>query len=267
LSAPTLAGRRLLGEGRQAEVFEWDEGRVLRLMRDPGARALAEKEAVALRAAAVAGAPAPAAFEVVEVDGRPGLVMERLDGADLLMSLGARPWTVFSAARTLGRLHAELAEVEAPVGLPGLFEALRGKLESPLVPGEVCERALEALELLAAGDRLCHGDMHPGNVLMTSSGPRVIDWTNAAFGPPAADVARTLVILRAGYLPGNAPWVMRRVHRLGRKALEALYLRAYGRARSLDRELVERWLVVRAADRLAEGIDVERAWLLGFLAA
>ena len=29
-------GRRLLAQGREAELYEWDHGRVLRLLRDPG---------------------------------------------------------------------------------------------------------------------------------------------------------------------------------------------------------------------------------------
>ncbi|TMA37195.1 MAG: aminoglycoside phosphotransferase family protein, partial [Deltaproteobacteria bacterium] len=43
------------------------------------------------------------------------------------------------------------------------------------------------LETLPDGDQLCHGDMHPGNIMLSRRGPMVIDWTNARRGHPAAD--------------------------------------------------------------------------------
>ena len=36
---------------------------------------------------------------------------------------------------------------------------------------------------------LCHGDVHPGNVLVTANGPVLIDWDLLCMGPPAWDHA------------------------------------------------------------------------------
>ena len=40
-----------------------------------------------------------------------------------------------------------------------------------------------------------HGDLHPGNVLMSAGGPVLIDWTNHRIGPRALDVALTWLVL------------------------------------------------------------------------
>ncbi|MCA1846342.1 MAG: aminoglycoside phosphotransferase, partial [Actinobacteria bacterium] len=66
--------RRLLGQGREAEIFEWEPGTVLRLLRDPSARERAEHQAAAIRAASGSGAPVAGVRDLIEVDGRPGLV-------------------------------------------------------------------------------------------------------------------------------------------------------------------------------------------------
>ena len=42
---------------------------------------------------------------------------------------------------------------------------------------------------------MLHLDLHPGNVMLTSRGPVVIDWTNAGAGPAGADVAMAYVII------------------------------------------------------------------------
>ena len=40
-----------------------------------------------------------------------------------------------------------------------------------------------------------HGDLHPGNILLTASGPVVIDWEGASVGARDADVATTWLLL------------------------------------------------------------------------
>src|SRR5215213_8493886 len=105
----TPEGRRLLAAGREAEIYEHDAGRVLRLAHSADMRPQLERECVALRAAQRLGAAVPAVHGgLVEVDGRPGLVLDRVDGGDLLATIEARPWLVGSVARTLASLHVQI---------------------------------------------------------------------------------------------------------------------------------------------------------------
>lgn len=251
-----------LGAGREAEVFAWDDGRVLRLARDPGRAGMIEREALALAAAHSAGARVPGVYERLTVDGRPGVVLDRIDGIDLLEWLGRRPWALRSVATTLGRQHAALHRVRAPEGLPVLREDLRHRLQSRLVPDDVRRLALERLARLPDGDRLLHGDFHPANLLRTGNGCVVIDWTNGTRGDPAADVARTVLLVGGGTVSAEAPEVVRRLAPFARRILVAGYLRAYKRDAPLDRDLVEGWRPVWAAARLSEDIGAEREFLL-----
>lgn len=50
-------------------------------------------------------------------------------------------------------------------------------------------------EIPHEGGALLHRDLHPGNVILSPSGPVVIDWTNAGVGDPALDVALLWVIV------------------------------------------------------------------------
>jgi len=245
----------LVGAGREAEVFAWGDGRVLRLARDPAGAQRMDEEAAALTAAARAGAPVPRPYERVSVDARPGLVMERVDGDDLLVRVQRRPWTARAVGRAAGRLHARLHDVPAPAQLPSLRERVADLLRSPLVPADVRASAERQRAALPDGDRLCHGDFHPGNVI----GSRVIDWTGASVGDPGADVARTCMLIAVAEPPGERPmWIVRQVARIARLHILDAYLRAYRRARPLDPAHVELWLPVVATARLAEGIEPER---------
>ena len=50
-------------------------------------------------------------------------------------------------------------------------------------------------EIPYEGGALLHRDLHPANVILSPAGPVVIDWTNAAAGDAALDVALVWVIL------------------------------------------------------------------------
>lgn len=256
-----------LGEGREAEIFAWGERSILRLMRDPSGADRLEQEALAAAAAAGAGA-APAVGELVTLEGRPGIVMDRVDGPDQLALLADRPWSVLAEAKSLGRLHLRIHRVAAPGGLPALGDQARERIrDSERLPAHLAEFALRILDELPGGDRLCHGDLYPGNVLVGPDGPVAVDWVNATRGDPHADVARTRLLLRGGTPPPGASTVGRRLDRIGRPLITRGYLRAYRRAQRLDDELLGQWEIVRAAERFWEDIVEEDAALTALLEA
>ena len=256
----TIADLQKLAEGREAEIYAWEDGRVLRLLREGRTGAALVREAAAMRAVAAATeARVPEVFDLVEYAGRAGMVMERIEGVDQITLLGKKPWLVYSAGSTLGRVHAELHRAGAPPEIEELKVRLRRTFAHEEIPPESRERLLMALEALPHDDRLCHGDFHPGNILMSPDGPVVIDWPNVTAGDPAADFARTDLMLRMGEPPPGTPSLVKYMQGIGRKIIRRAYRSAYLKARPTDPDLVAQWHVLRVADRLiADGIESER---------
>lgn len=135
-----------IAHGRDAEVYALGDGRVLRRYRRPGPT---DHELRVMAHARSCGFPVPQVYERTETD----LVMDYLDGPTMLADLTRRPWRLLRHAKTLAQLHRQLHAIPAPADLP-----------APL--GE--------------GTSLVHLDLHPGNVLLTASGPMVIDWPTQA---------------------------------------------------------------------------------------
>lgn len=257
--------RRLekIAEGREAEIFSWGEREVLRLYRDPGRRDAADRELLALTAVRSALSRAPAPHGRMDWEGRPGILMERLDGRGLFAEIERRPWRAWSLAKLTGRVHAEVNSVRAPTALPELRSEVRRRIEAlGEIPQALRARALAVLAELPDGDALCHGDFHLENVVLCREGPVVIDWPNATRGDPCGDFARSSLIYRVGALPPGSPLLVRAGQWIGRGAFLRGYQAGYTRSSRFDAAAVRRWAFVRAVDRFADGIPEERAGLL-----
>jgi aminoglycoside phosphotransferase (APT) family kinase protein len=261
----TIGGRQLLGRGRTADIYEWDDGRAVRLEQPGIGRSVAESSRAALASAREAGAPCPAVFDVVEVDGRVGLVMERIDGPDMLNDFAAHPWRLAAYARALADLHAAIVSTPAPMSAHPVRPDLRRQLDDDAIPRPIADVARGLLDVLPDGDRLVHGDFHPGNVLLGPSGPVVIDWENLGAGDPAEDHARTSLLLRHAD-PPHAAAPLRFLVAGGRRAFARLYERAFRSRVPVAPDATRRWLYVLAAARLSLQIEPERARLLALLA-
>ncbi len=262
----TVERMQRIAEGREAEIFAWGEGRALRLFRGPRSRQSLEGEMAAMRAARAVAPLVPETFEIVEVEGRPGIVMERVEGTDLITLLGRKPWMVWRAGTILGKVQVQLHEAVAPPELASLRDRIERACGLPGMPPEIAERVRPLLAELPDGDRLCHGDFHPGNMLMSPRGPVVIDWPNVTRGDPTADYARSALLLDMGSPPPGTPALVHVMQGIGRKLIAASFRRAYAAARPLDPDLVRRWRIVRMADRLAaDAIPEERDVLLSML--
>ena len=251
--------------GRTAEVFAWQDGRVLKLFYDWVPPVWVETEAKVSRLVYEAGLPAPAIEGVVEVDGRRGIIFERVEGPSMLAEWKSKPWILVRSARQLAELHAAihaLPGAELPANRQRLERSIRA---AQALPDRLKEAALSVLARLPDGDALLHGDFHPDNVIMTSRGPIIIDWMTATQGDPLADVARTSMLLGLGALLPGTPG--RRVIEAGRQLYHAVYLRRYLQLRHASREEVAAWRLPTLAARLSENIAAEQAQLLALVEA
>jgi aminoglycoside phosphotransferase (APT) family kinase protein len=256
-----LDATHLVGIGRTAEVHAWSAGRVLKLFHPGVPAARVEHERRITAAAHAAGHPAPAVFERVERAGRHGFVMERVEGPSLLADLQRRPWRAVAVGRQLAEVQAALHSRPVP-GLPSLSEKLGRRIAAAALPEPLRARAEAALARLPAGEALCHGDLHPDNVVLTPGGPVVIDWSEATRGHPLADVARTSLMLRIGSPPHGAFGVLLNA---GRRVLDGAYLARILALTGSPRGALEPFLLPIAAARAEERIEDERAALLGIL--
>jgi len=257
--SPTELGTPI-GRGRTADVFPWAGDRVVKLFHRRIRTADIERERRNQDAAHGLGLAVPRVGEIVEVEGRGGLVMERVDGPSMMTAIERGGAPLDELAVQLADLQASLHRGVVSRDLPDQGEEFRLRLtHSRDLEADERDDLLGRLAGLPRGDRLCHGDFHPGNVLLSDGGAVIIDWIAATRGSPAADVARTILLFR-GHIdnsdgPEDARAAMWRFH--------DAYLARSLAAGGLTWSAVEPWLPVLAGVRISENVPEFREWLLG----
>jgi aminoglycoside phosphotransferase (APT) family kinase protein len=166
----------------------------------------------------------------------------------------------------MARIHQRIHDVPAPDALPDLNDVLRIRVGSAKqLPHGLKESALSVLDSLPRGDRICHGDFHPGNVLGSLDAPVVIDWPDAARGDPLADVAGTELLVRFGEVPPGTSLLVRGASAAVRRIIAERYVAVYRRVRPFDPRILLRWKIVQAAARFSAEIPSEYEALRAFL--
>jgi tRNA A-37 threonylcarbamoyl transferase component Bud32 len=248
---------RLLGRGRTAEVFAWGEQQALKLFFTTWPAEWIHQEARVAQVVYEAGLPAPAAGDTVEVEGRLGIVYERVDGPSMLEEVTRHPWMFPSVARQFADLHLAMHK-RVEMGLPSGRELLTGLIRAaPRLSDQLKEQLVGKLEQLPDENAICHGDYHPDNILMTGRGPIVIDWMSATRGHPLADVAGTFLLFRFFEIPASVGKLTRGLFELLRRVLLSMYLRRYFRASSYRREQMDDWVPLMAAAYLGQGLTAQ----------
>jgi aminoglycoside phosphotransferase (APT) family kinase protein len=238
---------RLLATGNVADVFEWNS-RVIKLYKSSAAKPAAFREAAIHAAVEAMGLPVPRVWSVQHIGDRWGVVFDRVNHASfaeqMLGNADKLPRCLHSMVRLHMRIHAHSA-----LQFADLKVRLAGNIAATELLDERRKRdLLDGISDMPDGDRLCHGDFHPLNILGEASQPVIIDWPDARRGDPAADLCRSYLVMK-----------------LHVTELARTYLHAYCRAANMSRQAVIGWLPYVAAARLAEDVPRERDELLKFV--
>jgi thiamine kinase len=253
----------LIGSGESADVFRLADGKVLKLFReglDPG---IIQREHDGVVHAQRQGLRVARALGQREQQGRLGIIFEELAGTPLLRGLRNHP---FRSRALLERFAAYHARIHGCSG-SGLVHAqhiiVQVRILHAQVPPAIRELALERLAAIRHGDRLCHGDFHPRNAILTGKGLAAIDWSNGSWGDPAGDVARTELLFRFGgygLLLRRFPWL-----RLGREMAADFYLRRYQAITGMTEEAIDAWRLPVAIAALHPESRIDRGALIATL--
>lgn len=255
----------LLGQGRKSEVYEYGDGTVIKLFFTTVSSAAVEEDRVASQLASNLGLPCPRVLGRETVNGREGIVFERVHGTALLHALMAGQYDIAEMATQFGALQA-IANTQQTEGLPEYRDVLVRLLrEAPegWFTTEQSSRLEEHIRQLPEGDRLCHMDYHPDNVLVENGQLKIIDWALAVRGPAALDFAYSHLVLSSGDVPPGLTEHQTQLVTALRQQFFNAYVESYAAQSGISPESAKQYTLASQLFRLLFWqLEAEKAFLL-----
>ncbi|PEK92143.1 phosphotransferase family protein [Bacillus mycoides] len=225
-----------IAKGNTAEIYLCDN-KVVKLFKEylPNTESL--YEARKQKYAYSCGLHVPKVFEVTEIQGRQAIIMEYVEGESvgelLLNNLSKAEHYISICVSVQQKIHAiyvrsdEIELMEKRLyrqinSVHDLDEKQKGNI-------------LKKLDSITFEPRLCHGDFHPLNLIMSNGDVNIIDWVDASSGDIRADVFRTYLL-----------------YSQNSEELAEMYLHIYCKKTGLLRDEIFQWAPIISAARLAE---------------
>jgi hypothetical protein len=243
----------IVARGTRSSIHAYGRGAVVKVPHPSTPAGWIGFEAEYASAAREVGAPVPRLLGVEEISGRTASVWERIEGTSMWQRIVDRPSLSGELGRLLADVQLGLFELVPPVALPRQRDRIVSKLRwSAANVDPSLGLAMDVLPASVGPPRLCHGDLHPSNVILGDHDPVIVDWFDTAGGDPVADVARTCVTLLGdgGRGPRHLPGSDRRTL----SALTDSYLSRLRETLEIGEDLLTRWQAVQAVARVAEGV-------------
>jgi RIO-like serine/threonine protein kinase len=248
----------LIATGATADVFLNNNNRLVKLFKDDFSKEHLEKEANNQKIIYEMGIPVPKIYEIIKIDGRYGIVMEYIKGISLgekLLRNNDYVNGINIGSSILEKIDEIKYYLDIIIDLQIRVNSIELK-EYPLMKEKLMWQINKArhinkeqkniflgkLEKIEFRNYLCHGDLHPFNLIETSDGIKIIDWVDATMGNIEADVYRSYFIYWA-----FSPEIANE------------YLRLYCTKTKIDIENILVYEPIITAARLSENITEEES--------
>lgn len=254
--------RQLMGYGTTSDVYHWSNHTILKLFKPSIEDQFIEYEGLIHEIVYAKGVRIPKLLEEVEFKGRRGYIYEEIPGKSQLFNLYKKKWKLVYYAKALAKTQLEIHQ-HTSLLLPDLRELLRKDIHKVnTLTIEDAERLMAYIDILPEGNTICHMNFHPGKLFYNNGIGKTIDWVTAARSTPAADVARTYLLLKHSMpLYEGLRWV-NYLERLRRFILVKCYITYYCKHAHMTFKDIEIWLKPIAIARLSENISDEEKKIL-----
>lgn len=275
-----------INKGITAEIFSWENGeKILKLSKTIEYRQAMLAEYFNSQFAWNHGLPVPRPFELIEIDGRPGIIFEYIYG-NTLMEYFVNPTLVHSnpksaalesnyeyisriAARLLNEIHKTpienihsqkksiIASTNKTNYLPYQRESIMKSIhKTKYLKTSEKDLIINLLNSIPIKHQLCHGDPNLNNILIRSYDNKalLVDWMYASIGNPEADLAEYIINIKYEGLHKNSSNKFTRNIISIKKKLIDVFIDEYTKLSDITFDDIDSWIIPMSVKRLAYDI-------------
>jgi uncharacterized protein (TIGR02172 family) len=228
-----------ISSGAQADVYK-DGSKAIKIYKPYVQKREIEYEANLQKMAFDYGLPVPEIYDIIEIDGQIGMVMEYINGVPLSKIILEN-----KSDKKLEEYLVKSIEIQDRINKieTDKFPPMRDMqkcciLRTNKLAGEEKDKILNKIENISYENKLCHGDLHFLNLIQTSDDLKIIDWGHASSGNPDADICHTYLLYKMYF---------NNFHDISSK-----YLEIYCKIKKIDMLKIMSWLSIVAGVTLEE---------------
>lgn len=231
----------LIATGNTANLYLWNN-KVVKIFKENLPSTESFYEAKKQEYAFSCGLNVPKVLEVRKINGKQAIIMEFINGETLghhLLKNLNRAERYINVLVTNQKIIHEV-KVESD-DIERMDSKVHRKIESATSLNQRQKQALlSKLNSLKYVPRLCHGDLHPFNLIINQDVVSIIDWVDASAGDIRADVCRTYLLLSQHSID-----------------LAELYLQLYCCNINISKSEILQWMPICAGVRVDEIMSTE----------
>ncbi|KQL54409.1 aminoglycoside phosphotransferase [Heyndrickxia shackletonii] len=229
----------LIAEGNTAKIY-LIENKIIKVFNDHLPDTESTYEANKQKFAYSCGLSVPKVLDVTKIDGKQAIIMEYIKGRTIgdILSENKEQADYFMSISV--DVQQKIHKIPA-TQLESMSNKLKRQISSAVNLDKKHKTALiKKLDSMSYEKRLCHGDYHIYNLIMSDNEVTIIDWVDSSAGDIRADVYRTYLLYSQFSIE-----------------LADIYLRLYCEKSGLSKDEVFEWAPIIAGARLSENVSTE----------
>ncbi|MGM0840135.1 MAG: aminoglycoside phosphotransferase family protein [Bacillota bacterium] len=229
-----------IANGNTAKVYLY-ENKIFKVFNDSLPDQESTNEAYKQKYAYSCGLSVPEIIDVTKIDGKQVIVMEHIKGrtiGDLLTDNMEKAEYYMNISVDI---QMEIHKIKAD-SIEPMYEKLSRQIESaPDLDIKRKSALIKKLDSMTFEKKLCHGDFHLFNLILSDHNVTIIDWVDSSAGDIRADIYRTYLLYSQFSL-----------------GLADMYMRLYCEKSGLSKAEMYQWAPIIAAARLSERVSSEK---------
>jgi predicted Ser/Thr protein kinase len=256
---------KLIAQGGQADIYQYDENKIIRIPRDPaGFKNLEYEYIVYLQLENKVNAPK--IYEMVYINNFPAIVMQNIAGVTMLDQIKGNPIMVLEFTKKLAELQLSIFDTAVDNRIRDGKETTTFCInESNRLSKLEKDKLLDIVNCFPESNNLCHGDFHPGNIIFSNNEYHIIDWSSATRNSWISDVAHSyLLLINTPRLPGISQFDYQK-QKIFARIMARQYYTEVNKHMHINSEMFSKYLLVKAAERTFYGMESEQKWLIKYI--
>jgi thiamine kinase-like enzyme len=260
-----LKNLQLIAQGGEANIYNFENDKILRVLRSPNGKTF-ETEKRLFPILTEYNINVPTVYDYIEIEGLPAQVMQKVVGNTMLDQMQQHPLKMKQQIKRLAAMHAQLFDIQINCGLHSIENVFNYFIsQPPCFDKKLIDFASNIMKELPINNYICHGDFHPGNILIQDDTCYIIDWSGAYRSNFVSDIAHTyLLMTHIPEIPGQSHIQHAIISFIG-SYMAKTYLQEILKLKEFSLAEFSKWTVIMSLLRTYYGMPSERSVRINYL--